>query len=101
MGIEADARLLEGLEMTRKLLELVKAQEWEAVAELGDKRLRLLQQWGREADPSRAQAHIGILQEIQTLDRQIETLGRQGRDEAAGRLRQLRQGRKAGKAYCG
>lgn len=87
--------------MTRKLLELVKAGEWEAVAELGEKRLRLLKQWSLGADPNKAQAHIGILQQIQEFDRQIETLGRQGRDEAAGQLRRLRQGRKAGKAYRG
>jgi hypothetical protein len=87
--------------MTRQMLELVKAGEWEALAELGKARLHVLRQWNQEVDPNRAQAYIGILQEIQALDREIETLGRQCRDEAANQLRQIRQGRKAGKAYRG
>jgi hypothetical protein len=101
MDSNPDSQLLVGLEMTRKLLELVKAAEWEAVAELGEKRLQLLKQWSQGSDPNKAQAHIGILQQIQALDREIETLGRQGRDAVANQLRQLRQGRKAGKAYRG
>jgi hypothetical protein len=85
--------------MTRQMLELVKAGEWEAVAKLGNERLQLLRQWEHQADPSLAQAYIGILQEIQVLDGEIERLSREGRDEAAKHLRQIRQGRKAGKAY--
>jgi len=85
--------------MTRKMLELVKASEWEQVAELGAERLRLLQQWKHTEDPSLAQQEIGVLQEIQKLDEEIEVIGRQSREEMTLLLQQLRQGRKAGKAY--
>ncbi len=85
--------------MTRQMLELIKAGEWEAVARLGNERLELLRQWEHQADPSTVTACIGILQEIQTLDGEIERLGREGREEAAKQLRQIHQGRKAGKAY--
>jgi len=94
-----DAQLQQGLEMTRRMLELLKAGEWEAVAALGNERLQLLKQWGHDMDPAKAQAHIGTLQEIQALDLEIETLGRQGRDQAKSQLQQIHQGRKAGKAY--
>jgi hypothetical protein len=94
-----DSQLIQGLEMTRQMLELVKAGEWEAVAKLGSDRLQLLRQWEHQADPNTAQACIGILQEIQALDQEIERLGREGRDEAAKQLRQIHQGRKADKAY--
>lgn len=87
------------LELSRKMLELVKADEWEQVVELGAERLRLLRQWVHSEDPALAQQQIGMLQEIQKLDKEIESLGRQGREEMAQRLRELRQGRKAGKAY--
>ena len=95
----ASQPLVQGLEMTRKMLELVKAGEWEQLSVLGAERLKLLQQWVRGTDPALAQQQIGVLQEIQKLDEEIETLGRQGREEMAQRLRQLHQGRKAGKAY--
>jgi hypothetical protein len=95
----ASQQLEQGLEMTRKMLELAKAGEWEQVAELGVERMKLLQQWVHTTDPAQAQQQIGVLQEIQKLDEEIETLGRQGREEIAQHLRQLHQGRKAGKAY--
>ena len=94
-----DRQLIQGLEMTRQMLDLVKAGEWEAVTELGSERLQLLRQWEHQADPATVTACIGVLQEIQTLDKEIERLGREGRDEAAKQLRQIHQGRKAGKAY--
>ena len=96
-----DRQLIQGLEMTRQMLELVKAGEWEAVAQLSTDRLQLLRAWQFQADQSAVTACIGILQEIQTLDDEIERLGREGRDEAAKHLRQIHQGRKAGKAYRG
>jgi len=99
MYASTSLQLEQGLELTRKMLELVKAGEWEQVAELGAERLRLLRQWVRSEDPALAQQQIGMLQEIQKLDEEIESLGRQGREEMAQRLRDLRQGRKAGKAY--
>ncbi len=96
-----DAQLQQGLEMTRKMLQLVKAEQWEELAELGKERLLLLRQWSSALDPANAQTEIGILQEIQALDREIEMLSRQGRDQAAEHLRQIHQGRKADKAYRG
>jgi hypothetical protein len=99
MNPASDTQLQQGLAMTRKMLELVKAEEWEALVTLGHERLQLLQQWSGATDPANAQAQIGILQEIQLLDREIEMLSRQSRDQAATNLRQIHQGRKAGKAY--
>jgi hypothetical protein len=96
-----DAQLQQGLEMTRQMLQLVKAEQWEELAELGKERLQLLRQWSSALDPAKAQTEIGILQEIQALDREIEMLSRQGRDQAAEHLRQIHQGRKADKAYRG
>jgi hypothetical protein len=101
MAVNPDTQLQRGLEMTHQMLERVKAGEWEAVAELGRERLQLLKQWSQVADPHQAQAHIGVLQKIQALDQEIETLGRQSRDEASKQLRQLRKFRKADKAYRG
>jgi len=95
----ASNELVHGLELTRRMLELVKAGEWEAVAEIGAERLRLLRRWMRPTDPLLAQRQIGILQEIRKLDEEIEALGRRGRDEMEQRLRELHRGRKAGKAY--
>ncbi len=101
MSPPPDSQLQQGLEMTRRMLELVKAEEWEAVAALGNERLQLLRQWEQGADTNKAHEYIGILQEIQALDQQIEALSRQGRDQAVSQLRQIHQGRKAGKAYRG
>jgi hypothetical protein len=99
MTIDPDAQLQQALEMTRQMLELLKAGEWEAVAALGSERLQLLKQWGRDKDPAKAQRYIGALREIQALDQEIETLGRQGRNQATSQLQQIHRGRKAGKAY--
>ena len=87
--------------MTRQMLELVKAGEWEAVAELGAQRLQLLRQLNLGGDASQVQVCVGVLQEIQALDREIETISRENKDEAADQLRQIHQGRKADKAYRG
>jgi len=99
MNLARDNPLTQGLEMTRQMLELVKAGEWEAVAELGAKRLQLLHQLNLGADASNAQLYLGVLQEIQSLDREIESLSREHKDQAADQLRQIYQGRKADKAY--
>ncbi|MCU7915604.1 MAG: flagellar protein FliT [Candidatus Thiodiazotropha sp. (ex Gloverina cf. vestifex)] len=96
-----DSQLKQGLEMTRRMLELVKAGAWEEVAVLGAERLRLFHEWVNNAEPDMAQQNIGILQEIQALDKEIETLSIEGKEELADNLRQIHQGRKAGKAYRG
>ena len=85
--------------MTRRMLELVKAEEWEQVAELAGERHELLLKGAGASDPESAQRNIGILQEIQRLDQEIERLGRQGREHLKQQLRQFQTGRKAGKAY--
>jgi hypothetical protein len=99
MHAPADSCLTQGLEMTRRILELVREGDWEAVAALGVERGRLLRQWGDRADPAEVQWQIGTLQAIQALDREIESLCLQGKAEVTGHLRQFQQGRKAGKAY--
>lgn len=96
-----DSQLKQGLEMTRRMLELVKAGAWEDVAVLGAERLRLLHEWVNNTEPDMAQQNIGILQEIQALDKEIEILSLEGKEELADNLRQIHQGRKAGKAYRG
>ncbi|MCU7809052.1 MAG: flagellar protein FliT [Candidatus Thiodiazotropha sp. (ex Semelilucina semeliformis)] len=96
-----DSQLKQGLEMTRRMLELVKAGAWEEVAVLGAERLRLLHEWVNNAEPDMAQQNIGILQVIQALDKEIEILSLEGKEELADNLRQIHQGRKAGKAYRG
>jgi hypothetical protein len=99
VNLARDNPLAQGLEMTRQMLELVKAGEWEAVAELGAKRLQLLHQLNLGADASNAQLYLGVLQEIQSLDQEIESLSRERKDEAADQLRRIYQGRKVDKAY--
>lgn len=99
MFAPTDNLLTQGLEMTRRMHELVKAGAWEEVATLGAERMRLLRQWVKSTDPAMAQWQIGTLQEIQSLDKEIEALCLLGRNEVAGHLRQMYQGRKAGKAY--
>lgn len=101
MNHSPDRQLQQGLEMTRQMLDLLKAEEWEAVVNLGNERMRLLEQWSQGADPDNVHIHIGLLQEIQALDREIEALSRQLRYQAASQLRQIQQGRKASKAYRG
>jgi hypothetical protein len=96
-----DSQLLKGLEMTRQMLELVKDGTWEEVAKLGSERLKLLHQWGDSADPEEVRRNVGVLQEIQALDAEMEVIGQQGRKDIADKLRKLHQGRKAGKAYLG
>ncbi len=87
--------------MTRQMLQMVKDGAWEEVAKLGSERLKLLRQWGDSADPDEVQRNVGVLQEIQAMDAEIETIGQQGRKDIAENLRKLHQGRKAGKAYLG
>lgn len=99
MSRPSDSKLQQGLEMTRRMLDLVKNGDWDAVVALGKERLALLEGWNRESNLSEAQTQIGILQEIQALDQEIEHFARQGRDQAASQLRQINQGRKADKAY--
>ena len=99
MFSSVDSTLTQGLEMTRRMLDLVKAGAWEEVAALGKERAQVLHQWVKSTDPAMAQWQIGALQEIQTLDKEIETLCLKGRDQVAAQLRQIHQGRKAGKAY--
>jgi Arc/MetJ-type ribon-helix-helix transcriptional regulator len=99
MDLPADNPLLKGLELTRKMLELVQAGEWESVAELGKERLSLLRQWTVDDDGSHTQTYLGLLQEIQRIDREIEALSRRRKAEAADQLRQIHQRRKADKAY--
>jgi hypothetical protein len=99
VNLAHDNPLVQGLEMTRRMLELVKAGEWEAVAELGAERLQLLHQLNLQADASNAQLYLGTLQEIQSIDQEIEAISRIRKDEAAEQLRQIHQGRKADKAY--
>ena len=101
MNSGVSQELTQSLELTRRMLELVKAGEWEAVAAIGAERLRLLRGWMRPTDPLLAQRQVGILQEIRKLDEEIEALGRRSRDEMEQRLRQIHRGRKAGKAYRG
>ena len=96
-----DSQLQKGLEMTRQMLEMVKEGAWEEVVQLGSERLKLLRQWGDSAGPEEVQRNVGVLQEIQALDVEIEAIGQQGRKDIADNLRQIHQGRKAGKAYLG
>ena len=99
MFTSADSVLSQGLEMTRKILDLVKAGAWEEVAILGKERSQVLNQWVKSTDPAMAQLQIGTLQAIQSLDKEIESLCLKGREQVAAQLRQIHQGRKAGKAY--
>jgi hypothetical protein len=99
MNRPSDSTLQQGLEMTRRMLDLVKSEDWDAVVALGKERLALLKDWNQDTNLIEAQTQIGILQEIQELDQEIETLARRGRDQAAGHLRLIHQGRKADKAY--
>ncbi|MCU7906850.1 MAG: flagellar protein FliT [Candidatus Thiodiazotropha sp. (ex Epidulcina cf. delphinae)] len=101
MYTAVNEQLAESLAITRRMLDLVKAGEWEQVAELARQRHRLLRQGVVATDPAMVQQQIGMLQEIRQLDQEIELLSRRGRDEVETRLRQIHQGRKAGKAYKG
>ncbi len=88
-----------GLTLSRRLLELMKDGDWEEAAKLEAERLRAIQK-GLAAEPAEdLPEKIAILREIDVLNREMESIGVQGKSKLSSQLRQLKQGRKAGRAY--
>lgn len=91
--------LKKSLELSRRLLTLMGEGAWDEAAELEAERFQMIQK-GVAAEPEQdLQEKIDLLRQIQVLDREIESIGRQGKSKLSNQLRQIRQGRKAGKAY--
>ena len=91
--------LNQSLLLSRRLLELIKEGAWDEASELEAERFQLIRK-GIAAEPEQdPQGKIDILREIEALDREMASIGRQGKSKLSNQLRQLRQGRKAGKAY--
>lgn len=89
----------QALAMSHQLLQLVKAGEIEQAMTMEAERFRLIQQ-GIAADPQESvERRIELLREIESLDKEIESAGQLEQVQITERLRLLRQGQKAGKAY--
>ncbi len=72
---------------------------WEDAEKLEVERLRMIRK-GLAAEPDQdLPEKIAILREIDVLNREMEAIGVQGKSKLSGQLRQLQQGRKAGRAY--
>ena len=91
--------LEQALESTRRLLALVDAQEWEAAAKVEAERFSLLRQHVADTDPESLEQQIACLREIEILDREIVKRSKERKADLSRRLRDLHQGRKAGRAY--
>lgn len=77
----------------------MKEEAWDEAAELEAERFRMIRQ-GIAAEPEQEiEGKIEILREIEALNREMASIGRVGKSKLSDQLCQLRQGRKAGKAY--
>jgi hypothetical protein len=90
--------LEQALQLSRQLLTDVREKRWEAAANREEERRRLIRQ-GIAADELQRDQKVALLREIQSLQREIESIGRRERDELAKSLRKLHQGKKAHRAY--
>ena len=92
--------LCRSLELSWRILELMKQAAWEEAAALGTERLQVMRQ-EFTADPGQEiQERMAQLLEIEALNREIKRIGLHGKAQLSEQLRQLRQGLKAGKAYA-
>jgi hypothetical protein len=99
MNQDEQNELKQALTLTRQLLVLVRGEDWEAAATVEAERFHLLRQ-GIAADKSATlEFQVEILREIEQLNVEIENLSRKSRSELSLRLREMHNGRKAGKAY--
>lgn len=99
MSADSDGCLQQALTMSHQLLQLVKVGEIEQAMTMEADRFRLIRQ-GIAADPQESiERRIELLREIQSLDKEIESTGQLEQARITERLRLLRQGQKAGKAY--
>jgi len=91
--------LQQSLELSRRLLTLMKEGAWEEAEALEAERFRLIRK-GLAAAPDQALPEkIAILREIDALNGEMASLAGQGKSKLSGQLRHLQQGRKAGRAY--
>ena len=101
MDSHPESPLRRALRLTRRLLAQVGNGELAGVVELEAERTRLIRQGLAGELPANPQQRVDILREIQALDEQVAHIGGQSREVLVQQLRQLHQGRKAGKAYQG
>ncbi|MEN8179489.1 MAG: flagellar protein FliT [Pseudomonadota bacterium] len=91
--------LTQSLQLSRRMLELMKEGAWDEVAELEAERLRMIQQEFAAESRQEIEEKIEILREIDALNREMESIGRQGQANLSSQLREIRLGRKVAKAY--
>ncbi len=90
--------------LSERMLALAKAGEWQQLTELESKRRPLLEAffsaWNNEsADPQGVAAVRSFIKSLQTLDGEILGLAKQGKEQTADELSQLRKGREAASSY--
>ena len=87
------------LQMSRHLLKLMQEGAWDEAAVLEVERGRMIRQEFAAGSQTGAEEKIRTLREIARINQEIEAIGRNARSRIAKQLRQLHQGRKAGKVY--
>lgn len=90
------------LEMTRHMLQVAQAEDWQTLVSLEDARKDLIAalfspQYAAVGAPELAE----VIREMLSIDQQIIALSEAGRQQAANGMRQLQQTHRAMQAYDG
>ena len=100
MVCAVDESQYRSLALTRRLLERIKEGVWDEAEKLESKRFGLIQQeLSIGPNDEKIEEKIKVLREIEGLNSEIERLLKEHRSSLAGRLQQIAQGRRAGRAY--
>jgi len=102
--LESDIQRQEQLErilsMTRSMLELARAQDWEALSELEPQRRQLIMAFFTEAPSLQEAAQVAsVIEQVLAIDRETMGLGQAGLKQLGADLRNVGIGRRAHQAY--
>jgi hypothetical protein len=87
------------LELTRHMLQVAQAEDWQTLVSLEDSRKDLIAALFAPQLAVHTPRFAEVIREIFAIDQQIITLGEAGRQQAANGMRQLRQANRAMQAY--
>ncbi len=88
------------LEQSRTMLERARLGDWKAVIRLAAERDQLVYRFFSEDPQARDSCRVAeILNEVFRLNRRVEALTRKGREQLQEGLQNIREGRKALRAY--
>lgn len=95
------ARLETALELTERMLETARAQDWERLTDLEAARRQHLQEaFTGKVSGAEAPAFAALAQQILALDRELIAAGEQERVTLGEALARLESGRRAKRAYA-